>query len=88
MKKSFTLNDFFLLNHIETDKWLDQEISRTAFAADEANVEIFGCSNQVCRISNVISAPEKWITDNIMNYSRALCVVKTSNIGFFNVLLN
>jgi hypothetical protein len=88
MKKSFTLNDFFLLNHIETDKWLDQEISRTTFAVDDLNHETVRCSNQVCGISNVISAPEKRITDNIMNYSRALCVVKTSNLGFFNILLN
>lgn len=88
MKKSFTLNDFFLLNHIETDKWLDQEISRTLFAVEELSDENGLSCNQDCRISDAISSPEKRITENIMSYSRALYVVKTSNLGFFNVLLN
>jgi hypothetical protein len=87
MKKSVTLNDFFLLSHIETDEWLDQQISRTDFASECSGNEINGFSIKN-NYSKTLTSPDKRITDNIMGYSRALYLLKTKDGECFNILMN
>jgi hypothetical protein len=88
MKKSFTLNDFFLLSHIETDEWLDQEVSKTDFASIGCGCEIDGCGCKFENYNGKFVSPDKRITDNILGYARALTVIKTKDCGCFNYILN
>ena len=84
MKSSFTLQDFFLLCRNETDEsgehLFDDQDSFESVLIDKFS----GSTNQSLKLM----VPDKKIINNILGYSHALCLVKTSDAGNFEIMLN
>jgi hypothetical protein len=88
MKNSFTLHDFFLLCHNETDGWKDQELTTDGFSEEGWRNEYPDYYPHSGKSLDTLVAPDKKIIDNIMGYARALYQVKTKTSGYFSILLN
>lgn len=84
MKNSFTLQDFFLLCRNETDEWGEPFFDELDYSGSALIRKYSGSTNQ----SMNLMVPDKQIINNILGYSHALCLVKTSNAGCFEIILN
>ena len=88
MKNLFTLNDLILNAYCESEG-IDKEGLKISPPVNEGQMgamkEIM--DSEMWHECQTIS-PEKRIIDNIMNYSRALNVLKTEKSGNFNLLMN
>lgn len=84
MKNSFTLQDFFLLCRNETDECGQHPFIDLDFSVS-ARIDHFTVSPHQ---SIKLMVPDKQIINNILNYSQALCLVKTREAGCFKIMLN
>jgi len=83
MKDSFTLDDLIFLAYCETAELEEDnlfDISETDKRLKNEFKDLFLNSSKV--------TPEKRIIDNIMSYSRTLCVIKTNKAGIINFIMN
>ncbi|RLD58325.1 MAG: hypothetical protein DRJ05_08230 [Bacteroidetes bacterium] len=88
MEKSFTQNDLILFAYNETDKTENEKL----FESMKTNAELKENYKTILfmkyNVDSVLVSPEKRITNNIMNYSRALWAFQSHTSGSFNVLMN
>ena len=82
MKNSFTFNELISFVCGENEK------------TEKTEVEV-ACQTDNCGLSNskmsnfsLSISPEKRIINNILNYSRALSIVRTKEAGNFNLMMN
>ena len=88
MKNSFTLHDFFLLYHNETDERNESFLENSFLSAFKDEDEFTGLSDQSSISVETLIAPDKKIIDNLMGYARALYLVKTDYAGDFHIVMN
>ncbi len=88
MEKSFTQNDLILFAYNETDKTENEKL----FESMQTNAELKENYKTILlmkyNVDSVLVSPEKRITNNIINYSRALWAFRSCTSGSFNVLMN
>ncbi len=88
MEKSFTQNDLILFAYNETDKTEDEKL----FKSMQENAELKENYKMILlmkySVDSIVVSPEKRITNNIMNYSKALWAFKSEASGNFNILMN
>ena len=88
MEKSFTQNDLILFAYNETDKTEDEKL----FKSMQENTELKENYKMILlmkySVDSVLVSPKKRVTNNILNYSKALWAFKSPTSGSFNVLMN
>ena len=88
MEKSFTQNDLILFAYNETDKTEDEQL----FKSMQENTELKENYKMILlmkySVDSVFVSPKKRVTNNILNYSKALWAFKSPTSGSFNVLMN
>jgi hypothetical protein len=85
MKNSFTLNDLLFFNYNETEEGKEHGFS--AINLPVLN-EYYYLNTPLTTGKKWLFSPDEKIVKNIMNYSRALIVLKTEKTGSFNFLMN
>jgi len=83
MKDSFTLDDLIFYAYCETAELKENnlfDVTKTDTRLKNDFKDLFASSSQI--------GPGKNVIDNIMSYSRALCVIKTEKAGVLNFIMN
>ncbi|NCA83986.1 MAG: hypothetical protein EOM83_00250 [Clostridia bacterium] len=88
MQNPFTLNDLMFFAYSDPDFSGDNKY-RNMIEADENLSKTF---NTVLRVKRYVAklkvSPSQSAINNILNYSRALSVIKTQRTGTFSLMLN
>jgi hypothetical protein len=85
MKNSFTFNDFVFFNFYEPEE--REDVGQPGFQ-EPILVENNYLQATFNKSRKWLITPDSRVVNNIINYSRALSVIKTENAGTLNVLLN
>jgi hypothetical protein len=89
MKKSVTLNDLVLFAYNEVENKEDIKKIKQAITKDhKLKKELVMILRSKKIFDNSFQFPRKEIIDNILNYSKALSVLKFNNLGKKVYLLN
>lgn len=83
MKDSITLDDLIFYAYCETEDLEEKSIFDNSKAEEKFRNE-FKCMF----LDSKTVSPDRRIVDNIISYSRALCVIKTERAGVLNFIMN
>jgi hypothetical protein len=88
MPNPFTLNDLMFFAYSDPE-FSDDNKYRNMIEADENLSKKFNTALRVKRyVAKLKVGPSQNTINNILNYSRALSVIKTQKTGTFSLLLN
>ena len=82
MKNSFTLNE--LISFVSGEK----NVTNMDGAEIACQTDSRKLSNSEMLDSDLCISPDKRIINSILNYSRALTIIKTKRTGNFNLMMN